>query len=133
MNALTRQIIEETIGRHKRIAKENGDDFAYLIQTHYWDFIIGIYGEPLKARAERLFIALRPDFADPDEPTRLSDDWYGTEIDERLSDIVMGIIDRMVDREPELQLTTWGDYPAEYLKPKITDLPLFATMGGTNP
>ena len=126
MNELTRQLVEEVARRHKKIAERNDREFRMLVEAAWWNHLLIERGVGLQARALRLWQQFHPEqFSDG----YLCDyDAWVYDVELAISDIVVRAMQRIADRNPELQLTAWGDYPRECLRPKVTDLPLFAGM-----
>ena len=126
MNALTRQIVTEVAKKHKTAAERNDREFQMLVEAAWWTHVLLEHGVGLQARAMRLWQQFHPEqFSDG----YLCDyDPWVYDVELAISDIVGRAMQRIVDRNPELQLTAYGDWPVECLKPKLTDLPLFAWM-----
>ena len=116
MNALTEEMIMETVKKHRAAAKRNDDRFRCLVRAAYDDHMIAGHGVQLKHRAYRLLEAYSPVFFDRDGYLKEFADMV-FDLDRRLSWLVMRVLERRVNREPSLQLSIdWGDYPQEIAK-----------------
>jgi hypothetical protein len=126
MNALTRRIVTEVAKKNKAAAERNDREFQMLVEAAWWTHVLLEHGVTLQSRALRLWQQFHPEqFSDG----YLCDyDPWVYDVELAISDIVGRAMQRIVDRNPELQLTAYGDWPAECLKPKLTDLPLFAAL-----
>lgn len=117
MNALTMTLIQETARANKVAAKNNGDQFCWLMRCAHEGYLIAEIGYRLKQRALDLFRQFHPEFFDGE----FIQDYHriGFDLDVELSEIAARVMWRKVDRDPALQLVEdYGDLPERIAEPQ---------------
>ena len=106
MNNLTKQIVIKVASQNMAAAKDpRSYRFQNMILTEYGHLMISEYGVYFKLRSEHLLRLIAPDYFDADGyPNRIADAY---DIDYKLSHRCMTILDRKIERDPDLQLTEW--------------------------
>lgn len=119
MNQLTRDLIANTAPLHKTAAADNGPAFREIMRAAHWDYLLDSYGVDLKKRAMALLESMRPDLFDPDGFISSQAD-YRFDLDYRLSTIAVQVLNRKIERDPDLQLCyDWGDLPVLTVTPQL--------------
>ena len=115
MNTLTYHIVRETIADiPKTHAIENGEKFAAAVTQQYNLHMTTEHLVPLLQRAYRLWECYHPERFEY-EGNNFWPKYYDDEL--VFSGICSRLLQRRIDRTPELQLEDWGDYPIQLTNP----------------
>jgi len=119
MNQLTRSLVIQTVKRHKSAAKKNNSDFGHLLGVAHWNEVINRLGPELQSRAMRLFARFHPELFDSDGYIKSYDNQvYDLQV--KISRICVRIIERRIQRDPELRLDLdYGDLPERIADPQL--------------
>ena len=119
MNQLTRSLVIQTAKKYKSAAKKNDSDFGYLLGLVHWDNLINRLGPELQSRAMRLFARYHPELFDSDGYIKSYDNQvYDLELE--ISRLCVRIIERKIQRDPELRLDLdYGDLPERIADPQL--------------
>lgn len=113
MNELTERLIRETANQYKYLAKKNDWNFHAKVHEAYWIHIHAEITRPLQVRFYRIFAALYPECVDDDG---LPIAW---KLELEISDKLIEMVYRVLDKNPELQLDKFGDLPQRIAEPQI--------------
>ena len=119
MNQLTRSLVIQTAKKYKSAAKKNDSNFLHLLESAHWNEIVGRYGFEIQCRAMRLIAFSRPELFDSDGYIKSYDNQvYDLELE--ISRICVRIIERKIQRDPELRLDLdYGDLPERIADPQL--------------
>lgn len=119
MNEITKKLVIKTARQHKALAKRNDSDFSYAVNVYHWEEMIDRFGADLKFRSLHLLSLFRPDFFDEDGYIYEFADMV-FDLDRVLSWIAVRVLERKIERTPELQLHfDWNDLPVRIADPQM--------------
>jgi len=121
MNELTRVLVIKISQSNKAAAVKNGRRFRELVENAWWDYMLDLHGVDLRARAQVIMKALRPEFFEPGDDNFIRNDVDRVyDLDRCLSWVACRALDRKIARDPELQLSyDWGDLPTLTAQPQL--------------
>ena len=116
MNDLTAYLVRETVETLPRAhSLENGDKFASAVIEKYNLHMTAEYLVPLLQRVYRLWQYYHPERFEYDDDGNFWPKYWDDEL--VFSGICKRILQRHIDRTPELQLNDWGDLPIQLVNP----------------
>lgn len=118
MNDLTYNLLTELGKKYKKQAEKNDADFRFIVYNAYCDRIVETIAADKMLRACRLWRAFHPEHFD-DSGYLLDYEPSIYDIELVLSDIVMRLTWRIVERSPELKLDEWSEVPQAEVQLKL--------------
>lgn len=110
MNELTHRLVSDAASKYKSAAAKNDAEFHFIVYNAYCDHIVDVVASELMLRACRLWRAFHPEHFDEDG-FLLDYEACIYDIELRLSDMVMRMAWRIVERTPSLKLDDWNAIP----------------------
>lgn len=113
MNELTKRVVTKTVDEYKYLAKQNDYDFRCKVEQAYWIEIHSLITVELLYRFYHLMSVLYPECMDDDELPK------SYKLEERISDKLISMVNRVIDRHWWLQLDDYGDLPQRLAQPQM--------------